>query len=101
MSAPCDFDNCKQLNIDTALVTKDSLGYRLFCDDHWKLINLLFSRGVTGCVREKASCFRNHSADLYESFREQNSIKFDGRWYNLCSHHLGIYENILSLWLGA
>lgn len=92
----CSFSECKDYNgpRDTHLVVVDNFGYHWFCQHHWKFITFFFHM-VRDCIRKMEGCLRNHKAEIYEDESCMSTVKFEGKYFDLCDSHLAIYDELL------
>jgi hypothetical protein len=96
--AVCSFSNCLSKELQTHAVVKDHYGFHWFCDAHWSFPVFLFINLISGCVRNGISrslCRRNHAADYYSEDVKYNTVKFQGKHWDLCEVHLAAYDEIL------
>ena len=96
MKDVCSFAGCSSRDTENYAVTRDHFGYHWFCDEHWKFITFLFNNLVPGCVREDW-CKRNHAADYYADHLKYETVKYQGKHYDLCDTHLATYDEILGI----
>jgi hypothetical protein len=78
------------------MVTVDQFGLHWFCSAHWAFVHFLFSRLVVPCTRN-GDCKKNHSAELYESDRTYLTVKFEDKYYDVCSKHMNMYDDLLGI----
>jgi hypothetical protein len=92
MSSRCDVKKCNVFNEDTTHYTVDWGDVRYYCEEHWDLINLFFSKvGAHSCN----GCTRNHHAETDTSYRGVSTVKCHGKYWELCKMHLKIYEDCI------
>jgi hypothetical protein len=88
----CSFTDCKERNEITAFCTTDDVGTRYFCREHWEHIGFFFK-----LVKECDRCFRAHKADYYRDERTIDTVKYMGKWWELCTKHKKIYDDVVDI----
>jgi hypothetical protein len=91
----CHYGTCRLTNTELNMYVVDNHGVRYFCQEHWKWACLLF-----GIVKKCDKCRRNHSAELYEDARTLDSVKYGGKWWDLCHRHTNIFIREMCLFTG-
>lgn len=93
MPSRCDITNCSELNYVTANYTADWGDIRYFCDEHWEIIRLFFSKVA---AKECNGCKRNHHAETEISYFKEQTVKYMNKYWDLCKVHLATYEDALN-----
>jgi len=62
-------------------------------------VSYLFNKLVSGCTRssKKLRCELNRQADFDKSVLRLNTVKHDGKFFDLCSTHLKVYEELVGI----
>lgn len=97
----CDFDDCRKHNEDTYAVIRDLIGVKVLCQEHYGFVSRFFQK-IAECARMNSKdekCLRNHGADYYSSDRKENTLRFDGKYFDLCPAHLRIYERCFNYYV--
>ena len=92
----CSYTDCIKGNYLTALLTVDTYGTRWFCDEHWTVMGLLFNNIVLKCSGVY-SCRRNHHAEVGKKGLCLTTVKFEGKFFDLCDKHNDIYEELIGI----
>lgn len=92
----CAFEDCREDATDTNFYTRDSVAARFFCDRHWEYMVRYFA-WVKRCLH----CTRAHLADYYREHRTIDTVKFGGKWWELCETHKRVYDSEVELTLDS
>jgi len=87
MPAECAANECSSKNDNTAHYSKDWGGVRYYCVDCWPNAMAFFTQ-VSRCKE----CVINHHAAYDPDTRTKHTVKFLGKFYELCAEHLGVYD---------
>ena len=92
MSAKCSIHDCDEINYNTTYYTVDWGAIRYFCNFHWEEIRLLFNKiAMSKCNL----CTRNHRAETDNAFFIQETVKYNAKYWDLCTKHLLTYEDLI------
>jgi len=92
----CCYAECSRDNYSTALLTVDVYGIQWFCDEHWKVMCLLFNGVVYKCLKNN-KCTRNYHAEFDPEASYLTTVKHDNKFFDLCDKHYNIYEELLGI----
>lgn len=94
---PCRFLGCKDHNksSDYHMYIVES-GYALwFCPKHWEFICFLFNTLIKDCIRNNIGCERNHKAEVFSDEKALRTVKFDGKYFDVCNFHMDTLIEII------
>lgn len=89
----CSYFECKTPNVDTAQLTVDVYDVRWYCDEHWELVSFLFNSVVSKCMKTNG-CTRNNKVEFMLEVSSIVTVKYCGKYFDLCSKHNDIYEEL-------
>lgn len=96
MTSLCTIKECNSINDNTSHYTADWGAVRYYCDEHWNLMRLFFTKiGGLRCDL----CERNHHAETNMDYFKESTVKYCGKYWNMCDTHLNIYEDAIDYFL--
>lgn len=97
MKDSCEFPTCMAEDLDTQMVIVDHFGCHSFCIEHWQDFMRLFNREIIPCARHDEGCLRNHHAEYSERDKTADTVKYLGRYYDLCADHMKEYDKTMGV----